>query len=80
MIEIEEDMLQEAEEEINQIADETGIESPKPCVSVGCLEDEVMREKKVDLIVINNDNDHYWGSLAESILQQAKCDILAVKS
>ena len=80
MLEIEEDILHEAEDEINQIAEDSGIDFPKPCISVGRLEDEVLKEKEVDLIVVNNDNDHYWGSLAESIMQRAKCDILAVKS
>lgn len=80
MTDIEEDMLHDAEDEIYQIADDTGIDFPKACISVGSLENEILKQKKVDLIVVNNDNDHYWGSLAECILQQAKCDILAVKS
>lgn len=80
MAEIEEEMLHEAEDEINQITLENGVEATKPCVSLGFLETEILKEKGVDLIIVNNDNDHYWGSLAESILQQTDCDLLAVKS
>lgn len=80
MTQIEDDMLHEAAYEISQITDDSGIDSTKPCVSLGFLETEILKEKGVDLIIVNNDNEHYWGSMAESILQQAKCDILAVKS
>ena len=77
--EIEDDLMTEAEDKVSEIVEEMCIEDANPSVVFGNFDEEVLKEKNVDLVVINNDNETYWGSKAEAILQ-GNCDLLAVKT
>lgn len=77
--EIEDEIIGDAKNEISRLVDEMCIEDAESTVVLGNFGDEVLKEKNVDLVVVNNDNEQYWGSRAEAILQ-GNCDLLAVKS
>lgn len=82
MAEIEAEMKRDAKRELRALDAEMGLKKGSIATKIfaGNLHDAVKTQQGIDLAVIINDNDHMWGSTAEAVLQQANCDILAVKS
>lgn len=85
--EVEQSIREQAEKELNALADKLGVDEKHRMLEFGSTKNEVLRVAKeldVDLIVTGSHGKHglalLLGSTANSILHAAKCDVLIVRS
>lgn len=85
--EVELSIREQAEKELNAIADQLGVDAKHRLLEFGSTKNEVLRvaiENKVDLIVTGSHGKHglalLLGSTANAILHGAECDVLIVRS
>lgn len=85
--EVEVSIREQAEKELNTIADNLGIDKKHRLLEFGSTKNEVLRvaeEHKVDLIVTGSHGKHglalLLGSTANAILHGADCDVLIVRT
>ncbi len=85
--EVEVSIREQAEKELNTLADRLGVDPKHRLLEFGSTKNEVLRvaqEHKVDLIVTGSHGKHglalLLGSTANSILHGAECDVLIVRS
>jgi universal stress protein A len=85
--EVEVSIREEAEKELNTLADKLGVDAKHRLIEFGSTKNEVLRvaqEHKVDLIVTGSHGKHglalLLGSTANAILHGADCDVLIVRS
>lgn len=81
-----EELRNQAQEQLNHLAAQLGLDASSVHLEFGVVEREVMRVSKaenVDLIVVGSHGKHGWalllGSTANAVLHQAPCDVLAVR-
>ncbi len=84
--EVEVSIREQAEKELNTLAERLGVEVKNRYLEFGSTKNEVLRvadESKVDLIVTGSHGKHglalLLGSTANAILHGAKCDVLIVR-
>jgi len=84
--EVEVSIREQAEKELNTLADRLGVDEKSRFLEFGSTKNEVLRvaeENKVDLIVTGSHGKHglalLLGSTANAILHGAKCDVLIVR-
>ena len=85
--EVEVSIREQAEKELNALADKLGVDAKHRLIEFGSTKNEVLRvaqEHKVDLIVTGSHGKHglalLLGSTANAILHGADCDVLIVRS
>lgn len=85
--EVEVSIREQAEKELNALADKLGVDAKHRLIEFGSTKNEVLRiaeEHKVDLIVTGSHGKHglalLLGSTANAILHGAECDVLIVRS
>lgn len=85
--EVEVSIREQAEKELNKIADELGVDQKHRMLEFGSTKNEVLRvaqEQDIDLIVTGSHGKHglalLMGSTANAILHGANCDVLIVRS
>lgn len=85
--EVEVSIREQAEKELNALAEKLGVDPQHRMLEFGSTKNEVLRvahEKKVDLIVTGSHGKHglalLLGSTANAILHGAQCDVLIVRS
>jgi universal stress protein A len=85
--EVEVSIREQAEKELNALADSIGVDAKHRLLEFGSIKNEVLKvahEYNIDLIVTGSHGKHglamLLGSTAEAILHGAKCDILMVRS
>lgn len=85
--EVEVSIREQAEKELNTLADRLGVDAKHRLLEFGSTKNEVLRiaqEHKVDLIVTGSHGKHglalLLGSTANAILHGAECDVLIVRS
>jgi universal stress protein A len=85
--EVELSIREQAEKELNVLADKLGVDARHRRLEFGSTKSEVLRvakEENVDLIVTGSHGKHglalLLGSTANSILHAADCDVLIVRS
>ena len=85
--EVEGSIRDQAQKELNKLAEELGVDRSHRYLEFGSTKNEVLRvanEQKVDLIVTGSHGKHgialLLGSTANSILHGAECDVLIVRS
>ena len=85
--EVEMSIREQAEKELDTLADKLGVDAKHRLLEFGSTKNEVLRvakEHKVDLIVTGSHGKHglalLLGSTANSILHAAECDVLIVRS
>jgi universal stress protein A len=85
--EVELSIREQAEKELNALADKLGVDAKHRMLEFGSTKNEVLRvakEQKADLIVTGSHGKHglalLLGSTANSILHAAECDVLIVRS
>jgi universal stress protein A len=85
--EVEVSIREQAEKELNTLADKLGVDAKHRLLEFGSTKNEVLRiaqELKVDLIVTGSHGKHglalLLGSTANAILHGAECDVLIVRS
>ncbi|KTD23717.1 universal stress protein [Legionella israelensis] len=84
--EVEISIREQAEKELNALADKLGVDKKHRLLEFGSTKNEVLRvakEQKVDLIVTGSHGKHglslLLGSTANAILHGAECDVLIVR-
>lgn len=84
--EVEVSIREQAEKELNALADKLGVDRKHRLLEFGSTKNEVLRvakEQKVDLIVTGSHGKHglslLLGSTANAILHGAECDVLIVR-
>lgn len=84
--EVEVSIREQAEKELNSLADTIGVDEKHRLLEFGSIKNEVLKvahEYNIDLIVTGSHGKHglalLLGSTAEAILHGAKCDILMVR-
>lgn len=84
--EVEVSIREQAEKELNTLADSIGVDAKHRLLEFGSIKNEVLKvahENNIDLIVTGCHGKHglalLLGSTAEAILHGAKCDILMVR-
>lgn len=85
--EVEVSIREQAEKELNALAERLGVEQKNRLIEFGSTKNEVLRvaqEHNVDLIVTGSHGKHglalLLGSTANAILHSAECDVLIVRS
>ena len=85
--EVELSIREQAQKELNTLADKLGVDAKHRLLEFGSTKNEVLRvaqEHKVDLIVTGSHGKHglalLLGSTANSILHGAECDVLIVRT
>lgn len=85
--EVEVSIREQAEQELNNLADKLGVDAAHRFLEFGSTKNEVLRvaeENHVDLIVTGSHGKHglalLLGSTANAILHGAQCDMLIVRS
>lgn len=85
--EVEVSIREQAEQELNSLADKLGVDAAHRFLEFGSTKNEVLRvaeENHVDLIVTGSHGKHglalLLGSTANAILHGAQCDMLIVRS
>ena len=85
--EVEVSIREQAEKELDALADKLGVDAKHRLLEFGSTKNEVLRvaqEHNVDLIVTGSHGKHglalLLGSTANSILHGAECDVLIVRS
>lgn len=85
--EVEQSIREQAEKELNALAQKIGVDKKHRLLEFGSTKNEVLRvakEHDVDLIVTGSHGKHglalLLGSTANSILHAAQCDVLIVRS
>lgn len=85
--EVEVSIREQAEKELNALADRLGVDEKHRLIEFGSTKNEVLRvatEHNVDLIVTGSHGKHglalLLGSTANAILHGADCDVLIVRS
>ena len=85
--EVEMSIREQAEKELNALAEKLGVDEKHSMLEFGSTKNEVLRvakEHNVDLIVTGSHGKHglalLLGSTANSILHAAECDVLIVRS
>lgn len=84
--EVEVSIREQAEKELDKLADGLGVDKKHMLIEFGSIKNEVLRvahEHKIDLIVTGSHGKHglalLLGSTADAILHGAHCDILIVR-
>lgn len=84
--EVEVSIREQAEKELNTLADSIGVDQKHRLLEFGSIKNEVLKiahDYNIDLIVTGSHGKHglalLLGSTAEAILHGAKCDILMVR-
>jgi len=85
--EVEVSIREQAEQELNTLADKLGVDAAHRFLEFGSTKNEVLRvaeDNKIDLIVTGSHGKHglalLLGSTANAILHGAQCDMLIVRS
>ncbi len=85
--EVEVSIREQAEKELNALADKLGVDNRHRLLEFGSTKNEVLRvaeEQNVDLIVTGSHGKHglalLLGSTANAILHGAECDVLIVRA
>ena len=85
--EVEVSIREQAEKELNALAERLGLDAKHRLIEFGSTKNEVLRvaqEHNVDLIVTGSHGKHglalLLGSTANAILHGAECDVLIVRS
>lgn len=85
--EVEVSIREQAEKELNALADKLGVDAAHRLLEFGSVKNEVLRvaeEKKIDLLVTGSHGKHglalLLGSTTNAILHGAQCDMLVVRS
>lgn len=85
--EVELSIREQAEKELDELADELGVDEQHRFIEFGSTKNEILRvaqERNIDLIVTGSHGKHglslLLGSTANSILHNAQCDVLIVRS
>jgi len=85
VIDLEEQMVTEAKEQLRKLAEKHGIPADRQVVDVGSPKAVILnraQEMKADLIVVGSHGRHgvglLLGSTANAVLHHAQCDVLAV--
>lgn len=85
--EVEISIREQAEKELNALAEKLGVDEKHRMLEFGSTKNEVLRvakDQNVDLIVTGSHGKHglalLLGSTANSILHAAECDVLIVRS
>ncbi len=85
--EVEVSIREQAEKELNALAERLGVDAKHRLIEFGSTKNEVLRvaqEHNVDLIVTGSHGKHglalLLGSTANAILHGAECDVLIVRS
>lgn len=85
VIDLEEQMLKEATEALNKLADRHGIPADRRFIETGSPKNVILNkanEVKADLIIVGSHGRHgislLLGSTANAVLHHAHCDVLAV--
>lgn len=85
--EVELSIRDQAEKELNDLAEKLGVDAKHRFLEFGSTKNEILRvaeERKIDLIVTGSHGKHglalLLGSTANSILHNARCDVLIVRS
>jgi universal stress protein A len=85
--EVEVSIREQAEKELNKLADSLGVDQKHRLIEFGSTKNEVLRvaaDNKVDLIVTGSHGKHglalLMGSTANAILHGADCDVLIVRA
>lgn len=86
VIDLEEDLVKEAKEELSRLSNKFGIAASHQFVEVGSPKVVILNkaeELKVDLIIVGSHGRHgiglLLGSTANAILHHAMCDVLAIR-
>jgi universal stress protein A len=84
--EVERSIREQAEKELNNLAESIGVDKKHLLLEFGSIKNEVLRvaeEYSIDLIVTGSHGKHglalLLGSTADAILHNAHCDILIVR-
>lgn len=84
--EVEVSIREQAEKELNSLADDIGVDTKHRLLEFGSIKNEVLKvaqKNDIDLIVTGSHGKHglalLLGSTADAILHGAKCDILIVR-
>lgn len=84
--EVEVSIREQAERELNKLAESLGVDKKHRLLEFGSIKNEVLRvahENKIELIVTGSHGKHglalLLGSTADAILHGAQCDILIVR-
>ncbi len=84
--EVEVSIREQAEKELNSLADNLGVDAKHRLLEFGSIKNEVLKvahEHHIDLTVTGSHGKHglalLLGSTADAILHGAKCDILIVR-
>ncbi|MFT4060429.1 MAG: universal stress protein [Legionella sp.] len=85
--EVEMSIREQAEKELNDLAKQLGVDAKHRFLEFGSTKNEILRvaqERNIDLIVTGSHGKHglslLLGSTANSILHNAQCDVLIVRS
>lgn len=85
--EVEVSIREQAEKELNALAERLGVDAAHRVLEFGSTKNEVLRvaeENSIDLIVTGSHGKHgialLLGSTADAILHGARCDMLVVRS
>ncbi|CAM4487340.1 MAG: Universal stress protein A [Legionella sp.] len=85
--EVELSIREQAEKELNELGDQLGVDDQHRFIEFGSTKNEILRvakERNIDLIVTGSHGKHglslLLGSTANSILHNAQCDVLIVRS
>jgi universal stress protein A len=85
--EVELSIREQAEKELNDLGDQLGVDDQHRFIEFGSTKNEILRvakERNIDLIVTGSHGKHglslLLGSTANSILHNAQCDVLIVRS
>ncbi|USQ15193.1 universal stress protein [Legionella lytica] len=85
--EVELSIREQAEKELNELGDKLGVDDQHRFIEFGSTKNEILRvakERNIDLIVTGSHGKHglslLLGSTANSILHNAQCDVLIVRS
>ena len=85
--EVEESIREQAQHELNTLAEHLGVAKPYRLLESGLIKNEILRvaeEHKIDLIVAGSHGKHglalLLGSTAHAILNSAPCDMLIVRT
>ncbi len=85
--EVEMSIRDQAEKELNSLAERLGVDKKHRLLELGSIKNEVLRvakEHKIDLIVSGSHGKHglalLLGSTADAILHGAECDMLIVRT
>jgi universal stress protein A len=85
--EVELSIREQAEKELKELAEKLGVDEKHRFIEFGSTKNEILRvaqERNIDLIVTGSHGKHglslLLGSTANSILHNAQCDVLIVRS